>query len=360
MKALRKIYYDPKTGFTSADKIYRKLKDLGESVTLNQVKSFINNQLTAQVNKPIKNMHRYNSIISPSALNNVQVDIMIYDRYQYGHYKYILNVIDVFSRKLASRAMTTRKLDTIMLNLKDIFKHDFKGLPKNINCDNEFNKGLFNKWCKTNHITTYFSFPDQINKNAIVERVNGTLALLINKVRIATNDYNWPKYLQDIVYNYNNTIHSTLKATPNDVFSGKASSRQKTNKFTNSFEINDIVRKEIRRKVLEKGDNIKYSKSLYTIVELVGNKYKIQNNDTHAILKNTFNEYELQKIDKVEVGNMKDDADEIVHIAKKKERKVNRTLNNEGVSESNKRTGLRSRNPDNLVEDRRYGRVLWS
>ena len=359
MDSLRNLYYDPKTGYTSADKIYRKLKDNHVNITLQQVKDFIANQYTAQVNKPIVNKHRYNSIISPSPLNNVQIDLLIYDRYQYGHYKYILNVIDVFSRKLASRALTTRKLDVIMTNLKDIFTNDFKGIPKNINADNEFNKGLFNTWCKNNKITTYFSFPDQINKNSIVERVNGTLALLINKVREASNDYNWPKYLQDVVYNYNNTYHSTIKAKPNDVYNGKAFSRQVTNKYTNTFEIGDLVRKSIKRKLLEKSDQIRYSKSLYKIVELVGNKYKIQNIDTDSVLKNAFNEYELQKINKVELGPRKDNSDEVQHLKQKRARKVDLRNKIEGIDKSSMLHGLRQRQPKHLLEHSKYGTIKW-
>ena len=45
---------------------------------------------------------------------------MIYDRYEYNSYKYILVVVDIHSRYADARALTNRKNTNIMSNLKDI------------------------------------------------------------------------------------------------------------------------------------------------------------------------------------------------------------------------------------------------
>ena len=67
-------------------------------------------------------------------------------------------------------AMTNRKNETILEELKSIFNE--MGLPKAINSDNEFNKAMLNDYFDKNDITCYYSQPDEINKNAIVERLN--------------------------------------------------------------------------------------------------------------------------------------------------------------------------------------------
>ena len=59
-----------------------------------------------------------------------------------------------------------------------------------------------------------------------MERWNGTIARLLQKYRIATGNYDWPSYLDDIVYNYNHTYHSTIKEIPADVFDGLVKSQQ--------------------------------------------------------------------------------------------------------------------------------------
>ncbi len=41
--------------------------------------------------------------------DNYQMDIIVYNRYEYHKYKYILVVIDIYSRFAQARAMTNRK-----------------------------------------------------------------------------------------------------------------------------------------------------------------------------------------------------------------------------------------------------------
>jgi hypothetical protein len=47
MDELKKIYYNPKTGFQSVDKTFQKVKHLG--LTKSQVKKFIQEQAVAQI-----------------------------------------------------------------------------------------------------------------------------------------------------------------------------------------------------------------------------------------------------------------------------------------------------------------------
>ena len=49
-----------------------------------------------------------------------QMDILVYDRYELHKYKYILVVIDVYSRYVGAKSMTNRSLDTVMFNFDKI------------------------------------------------------------------------------------------------------------------------------------------------------------------------------------------------------------------------------------------------
>ena len=135
------VYYGARTGYTSVEKLYRRAHSEGLKVTRPQVQEFISKQFTAQVNQPDVLPKVYNSIISTKPRNNYQIDLMIYDRYTYQKYKYMLVVIDVFSRFLQVVPLTTRKFPVIMDKLNDVCKKI--GYPKNINCDNEFNTKEF-------------------------------------------------------------------------------------------------------------------------------------------------------------------------------------------------------------------------
>ena len=76
-------------------------------------------------------------------LECTHLDIMIYERFKIHNYKYIIGIIDIYSRRVSCRAMTNLRMDTLMYNLKDMFENDFGGILENINCDNEFNNKEF-------------------------------------------------------------------------------------------------------------------------------------------------------------------------------------------------------------------------
>jgi hypothetical protein len=153
------------------------------------------------------------------------MDIIVYDRYEINHYKYILVCIDIYSRVLDARAMTTRAMNTIMNNMENIFKN--MGTPYELKCDNEFNKADFINMCKKYDIKCVFSDPYEINKNPIVERVNRTIANNLQKIRIATKRKDWYNYLDDAIANYNTSYHKTVKHTPLEIWTGREYNEQK-------------------------------------------------------------------------------------------------------------------------------------
>ena len=109
--------------------------------------------------------------------------------YEYHKYKYILCCIDVNSRYAEARALTNRRNQAIISNLESIF-HEM-GYPNNLNADNEFNTKALNEYFNSHNIRTWFSQPDEINKNAIVETFNRTLSEVIPRWRTATRQYAW-------------------------------------------------------------------------------------------------------------------------------------------------------------------------
>ena len=96
----------------------------------------------------------------------------------------------------------------------------------------------------------HYSQPNEINKNAIVERFNRTLAELLQKWRIATGKYDWYKVLPDIVDNYNNTFHGTIKATPSSVFNKNEIPQIHIKKIIHKFNVGDQVRIKIEKRYL--------------------------------------------------------------------------------------------------------------
>lgn len=277
-KELQQLFYNPKNGFVSIDKLYKKAKQLYPNITHKLVKNFYKNQEVNQVLKQTKN-NKFSSIRSKYPGYKYQIDLMVYNRFKIHNYQYILVVIDVYSRFAQARPLTNRNISTIIKNYNDIIK--IMGPPFKIDCDNEFNNEKFIKNALSQN-TQYFQFsnPDEPYKNAIVERFNGTLALLLQKIRIGTNDKLWYKYLDDAIDNYNNTYHSTVKHTPLEIFTEQQFNDQDYITYDKSFNIGDNVRIKKIKSTFDKGDVITYSTKIYSIEGYKNGKYKISDNTT--------------------------------------------------------------------------------
>jgi hypothetical protein len=277
MDELSKIYYNPKSGYISLDKLYKKAKKEISDLTLKEVKKFLEEQETYQVNKQVKKPTEYNTILANKIRDNYQMDIIVYDRYTVNNYKYILCVIDVHSRYVSCRAMTNRTNETILKNIKEIF--DSMGVCKNLNADNEFNTKLLTDYFNKKKIILHFSEVGEINKQAIVERFNRSLAGYLQKWRVATGKTRWYEVLPDIVENYNDTYHKTMKSTPKDIWEGKDTNKQKIKFVPNELNVGDKIRIKQVKKIFDKGDAIKYSTKIYIIESIKGQKVKLEGSD---------------------------------------------------------------------------------
>jgi hypothetical protein len=351
---LKEVWYSPRTGFTGAPQLYAKVKPDFPSLTLKFVRDWLSKQTVQQITTQKRQPTEYSSIVAPATRSYYQLDLMIYDRFVWHNYKYILVVVDVRSRYAMARALTNRTMPTLMKNIEEIF--NAMGKPNNIQCDNEFNKSSFNHYCKTNNINTWFSLPDEKNKNAIVERLNGTIANLLQKWRQATGNHDWYNVLSDIMENYNNNVHSTIKAKPIDVWEGRADNNQKIKVVKYAFKVGDRVRVASTKGIFAKGDRITYSKDIYTIRMIDGNRYYLDN------YVDWVKPYQLQLV-KGEPQDYPEPeiAHEPVHLAQQKQRRVVRALAKEGIvgSEDVLRRTARERRPEGQLEHAKYGKVKY-
>ncbi len=140
---------------------------------------------------------------------------------------YIMNVIDVYSRKADSVVIESKSGDAIMMGLKKIFER--MGKPKKIQSDKE--GGLLSKEKELNNmgiqIYQVANAYDNRYSAPIVERLNRTMKDYRHhyevdhpeKSNLAISKFvasNFPK-------KYNSDIHRTIKTTPNNAFNGSTS-----------------------------------------------------------------------------------------------------------------------------------------
>jgi len=161
-------------------------------------------QILLEYRKP----KRYLPIVAKYPGDCFQMDIMVYNRFEYNGYKYILTCIDVFSRYAQAIAMKTNKKDELVPAVKVMFEEKMKIIPRHLNVDQElWNNKPLRDYYTQHDIKVYPSERGEINKNAIIERFHRTLAHYLMQYRLENNDENWPSYLGIVIDFYNNHIN---------------------------------------------------------------------------------------------------------------------------------------------------------
>lgn len=309
---LKDAYYNADTGYTGVSKFYKKLKHLypDKKFSLSDVRSWLDRQYTFQINRQGVRPKYYRTILANKPKDNYQVDVLVYNRYEDQGFKNILCVVDVNSRYVMCVPLKSRKVGTeeeiqgLLPAIKKVF--DKLGKPKNVNSDNEFlvSKQI-QQYFRDNNIRHHVSERDEINKQAIVERFNRTIARLIQRWRQGTGRTDWHNVLDDLVKNYNNSYHRTVKAKPVDIWEHRATNNQSPiHIFETELSVGDIVRIKQIKGILSKGDFLTYSPEEYVIVEkkdgtengIKLKKFKLKNIATNEVLKRYYKDYELKQV----------------------------------------------------------------
>lgn len=219
-------------------------------------------------------------------------------------YKFILVVIDCFSKFVWCIPVKTKTKTEIYNAMNTIFKNN--RFPKNLQTDNgtEFYNDEFKKLMQRvgiNHYSTY-----SVKKASIVERVIRTLKHKLYKNFSLTGSYKWiDKPLKSVVDSYNNSKHRITKYKPVNVDKSNESiiikNINSTQKYQsvkkNKFNIGDVVRISKYKGQFEKGYTPNWSTELFTIRKVnVTNPvtYYIEDRRKQPII-GTFYEQEIQK-----------------------------------------------------------------
>ena len=119
----------------------------------------------------------------------------------------MIELIDVSSRDVVCGALTNMKISTILSNLKEMCEELSKKArslrtvegykethyPENMNTDQQFDKPALTNFMTEKGTHFWFSQRAQPHKNAIIKRFLRTLALLLQRMREATKNFDWTK-----------------------------------------------------------------------------------------------------------------------------------------------------------------------
>ena len=229
--------------------------------------------LTKELLKPkLKRIPR--RVVHPLAVNRIWtadlVDMQKYARQNKG-FKYILVVLDIFSRYAWARAIKDKTGLSVKNAFQDIMSDGTKSNKLWTDKGTEFYNTVLQKFLKKNHIELYSTHNEP--KAMIAERFIRTLRKMIESNYILTNSTVWYDILPQLIHEYNTKKHRSLKMTPEDATKPenaiKVLKLQKTGPTApQKFKIGDNVRISVIKRIFTKEATANWSEEIFQVCEI--------------------------------------------------------------------------------------------
>ena len=197
------------------------------------VTTFDRKQLAKELHSNIIKHFPRRRIMVPSIDSVWSADLVIMPNEK--GYKYILTIIDIFSKYSWCVPLKTKTGIEITEAFKNIFSESGR-IAKKLWCDKgtEFYNKTFLKFLKDNNCELYSTESEL--KACVIERFNRTLKdLMYRKFTELDDNKDWLKVLPELVNEYNNRYHSTIKMTPVDGSKKENEEQIKREVFTEEF-----------------------------------------------------------------------------------------------------------------------------
>ena len=287
----------------------KNLYDSKQTKTNQESKQKIRETLAAELHKQFKRPKQLRKVYFKSKDNIWNADLIIMP--QQNNYKYILTVMDGYTRYAWTVPLKDKKGETVVNAFEEIMKKS-KRKPNKLWVDQgkEFYNQHMYKIFKfknedilekdengeyKNHIYSVFNS----GKNPVIERFNKTLTNKLWKQFTVQENQKWLNILQKITSKYNNTIHRTINTTP---LASKNPSLVKIKEeiYSNKkpkFKINDRVRIFKYKNKFEKGYRGYWTKEVFKVTKINNTNpimYTIQDLNNEKIQGSFYTE-ELQK-----------------------------------------------------------------
>ena len=133
-------------------------------------------------------------------------------------YKYILTVVDYFSRYTWARPLKAQTALNVRSALMSIVA-ETKTYPRIVQADNgsEF-QAETSAWMREHNIVYVKTLSYSPESNGLVEGTNKKIRKVLREIMIRTNSRNWTTHLQTTANLLNSQVNGTTKRTPDSVW----------------------------------------------------------------------------------------------------------------------------------------------
>ena len=303
-KILEEAYY--KDGCTfGRDGLYHYVKEKTKNDKLKPpsfsvVAKWLKNQALQQEFQQARKGGTTDFFHPTAPFESISIDLIDFNFKPAKNFKYILVVVDNFSRKMYTQQITskeTAKTAPAMEKILDQIKRDTNKTPKYLICDDGSEwKREFITLLNSKGIDKRRTLGGQPQANGLVERSNGKLKMLLAK-NMKINGGSWLDNLPKALNAYNNQLIRTTEYTPNEALQLSTSKQQQKlidnveskhkqefdPRSSESFKVGDKVRVKLNKGTLGKSSTPSWSSTLYTVGRIVksktptvADKYKIK------------------------------------------------------------------------------------
>ena len=312
-KYINKIYYNPKhpASFTGVEKLYRAAQKDGRNISRPQIKQWLRSQETYTLHRRARRKFPRNKFVS-NGIDDVHdadlMDMTGLSKVNDG-FKYVLIIIDTFSRFLWAALLKNKTGDEVVQGFEDIYADGHKPNLLRTDKGKEFTNYKLQKYLKSLGVVHIVS-----NNEVKASFAESVIRTLKNKLYRYMTEHQSQRYidvLEDMVDSYNGTYHSSIRRAPNtvskdnewEIFRLPYISKNKITKVKQpsyKFKIGDIIRLSYLSKKFDRGYDQKWTGELFRIINRYVRRgipvYKVQDYAGESIT-GTFYEDEIQKVE---------------------------------------------------------------
>lgn len=210
---LKELYYTPgKPGaFAGPEKLYQAVKQEGKyKIGRRRIRQFLNNEDPYSLYKPIRKTFPRSKVIVntiDSMWDGDLADVSNISSHNDG-YKFLLVLIDIFSRYLFIIPLRNKHHQNIIDGLKSVFQTERKPHTLRTDKGSEFKNRWVKTYLKKERINVIYTQNE--TKANYAERVIRTMKNLMYRYFMKNRTYRFVNVLQDLVESYNNRPHRSL------------------------------------------------------------------------------------------------------------------------------------------------------
>lgn len=303
-RTLDELYKDPRSSGSlgGVTRLYRVAKEYGHS--LNDVKKYLSGLNAYSLHRDRCVHFRRNIVVTYFEGYQHAADLTDVSRFKHlnNGYCWLLFSIDCFTRYLHVIPLKRKTPEQVKSAFEKIH---MEATPLRLRTDRgrEFDNKMLREYYKRNGIN-YFTSQDKKIKCSIVERSQRTIKERLWRLFTLHGKARWFDDLENVIANYNNSYHSSIKMSPREAQEAPASKvfdnlyAKSEVKKSPRLHVGDKVRSVYDLSALEKSLEPKFKDSIETVIAVIGKKQPLYrlSDYTGKEIKRRFNEPEVQKV----------------------------------------------------------------